>query len=246
MFKVPLIASAIVHATIVAVAVVGGHGPSSSAPSPTVEISLETLASQPAQAAAQVEEAPPVNVAAQVPAHVHSHIHDYPVPVDHDRPHDPSLVHEHTHDHADEQPSASEASAIAVAAPVAAPVFNMVIGPAIAAHGGLTAAHPTPAMSPLAEPMSEGSVNVAARLLTSAPPVYPPAARAAEVEADVVVDLVLDESGRVSEAKILRAAGFDLDKSALEAIRGYRFSPAQKDGRPVRVRMHWTVQFRLR
>jgi TonB family protein len=239
MFKVPLIASAIVHATIVAVAVVGGHGPSSSpAASPSAEITLETLAPQPDPS----EEAPPVNAvapAAAAHAHVHTHTHDYPVPLDHDRPHDPSLVHDHAGARA-----ASEV--VALAAPAAAPVFTIVVGAAAAPHGGLTAAHAEPEIRTASEPVPESSVSVAARLLTSAPPVYPPAARAAEAEADVVVDLVLDEEGRVSEAKVLRAAGYGLDRSALEAIRGYRFSSAQKDGRPVRVRMHWTVQFRLR
>ena len=32
---------------------------------------------------------------------------------------------------------------------------------------------------------------------------------------------------------------------ALNAIRLYRFSPALRAGRPVRVRMRWTIQFRL-
>lgn len=241
MFKVPLIASAIVHATLVAVAVVGGHGPSTSPAASPGEITIETLAPQPAQPDPS-EEAPPVNAVAPAPAahsHVHAHTHDYPVPLDHDRPHDPSLVHDHA--------GASEASeVIAVAAPAAAPVFTMVVGAAAVPHGGLTAAHAEPGIHTAAEPLPESAVSVAAHLLTSAPPVYPPAARAAEAEADVVVDLVLDEEGRVSEAKVLRAAGYGLDRSALEAIRGYRFSPAQKDGHAVRVRMHWTVQFRLR
>ena len=37
-----------------------------------------------------------------------------------------------------------------------------------------------------------------------------------------------------------------VDASALAAIRRYRFSPARVGGQPVRVRMRWSVQFRLR
>jgi outer membrane biosynthesis protein TonB len=41
-------------------------------------------------------------------------------------------------------------------------------------------------------------------------------------------------------------AGYGLDDAAARAIRDYRFSPAIRAGRPVAVRMRWTVQFRLR
>jgi len=45
---------------------------------------------------------------------------------------------------------------------------------------------------------------------------------------------------------VLRPAGYGLDEEAVRAMRAYRFSPARRDGLPVRVRMPWTVQFRLR
>lgn len=235
MFKFPLIASAIVHATIVAVAVVGGHGASTSALAPVVP-TLETIPVDVTQP--EVPPLLPANVDPQAShAHPHSHTHDYPVPASHDdRPHDPSLVHEH------------EVIALpAPAAPQAPPVFSIVVGPAIAPHAGVTSAHGIMGNAePSAQPLAEASVSVAAHLVSSVPPVYPPAARAAEVEADVVLEIVLDDAGRVSDAKVTRTAGYGLDKSALDAIRGYRFSAAQKDDRPVRVRMHWTVQFRLR
>jgi TonB family protein len=254
MFKVPLIASAIVHATIVAVAVVGGHGSGTARVATAVTMPIAILEPIAVDMVTEPVVTPPLPVNTEThptaPAHVHSHTHDYPVPADHDdHPHDPALVHEHAVPHDD----GHEASEV-VALPAPAPVFNIVVGPAIAPRSGLSSSltrEPTTAHGPLAavpstEAVPEAFVNVPARLISSAPPVYPPRARAAEVEADVGVDLVLDAAGVVAEAKVTRAAGYGLDESALAAIRGYRFSPAQKDGRPVRVRMHWTVQFRLR
>jgi outer membrane biosynthesis protein TonB len=47
-------------------------------------------------------------------------------------------------------------------------------------------------------------------------------------------------------ARALTRAGYGLDAAALQGIRGYRFSPAMRAGRPVAVRMRWIVQFRLR
>ncbi|MEO6575623.1 MAG: energy transducer TonB, partial [Polyangiaceae bacterium] len=115
-----------------------------------------------------------------------------------------------------------------------------------APHGGPASTQASVGAAESNQPVPEAAVNVPARLVSSAPPIYPAAARAAEVEADVALELVLDSTGHVADAKVTRSAGYGLDRSALDAIRGYRFSPAQKDGRPVRVRMHWTVQFRLR
>lgn len=93
---------------------------------------------------------------------------------------------------------------------------------------------------------SAAQVGVPARLLASAPLVYPARARAAEIEGDVEVEIVVDTRGRVVDARVARPAGYGLDEAALVAVRGYRFSPASRDGAAVRVRMRWSVQFQLR
>jgi len=60
-----------------------------------------------------------------------------------------------------------------------------------------------------------------------------------------VLELVLSTSGTVDSARVLKGAGHGLDEAAVAGVRNYRFSPATKDGRPVRVRMQYTMQFRL-
>jgi protein TonB len=92
---------------------------------------------------------------------------------------------------------------------------------------------------------SEGDVDAPARLLRTSPLVYPPSARQAQIEIDFPVEIVVDTDGKVAAARPLRRAGYGLDEAAIRAIRAYRFSPAMRGGRPVRVRMRWTVQFRL-
>ena len=94
--------------------------------------------------------------------------------------------------------------------------------------------------------LSEKDVSVPARLTASGPVAYPPEARRAEIEADVPVQILVDRAGRVLEASSLSAHGYGLDEAAVQAIRNWRFSPARRDGHAVRVRMRWTVQFRLR
>jgi len=96
------------------------------------------------------------------------------------------------------------------------------------------------------EVVPEGEVAERAQLVSSGPLLYPAAARRAELEADVALELVVGLDGRVVSARVLRPAGYGLDEEAVRAVGAYLFSPARRDGRPVRVRMPWTVQFRLR
>jgi protein TonB len=95
------------------------------------------------------------------------------------------------------------------------------------------------------DPVDERQVDVGARILSRAPIPYPPSARQAEIEADVPLELVVGSDGRVVEARVLVRRGYGLDEAALDAVQRYRFSPAVRAGRPVRVRMRWTIQFRL-
>jgi TonB family protein len=141
---------------------------------------------------------------------------------------------------------------IAAVTPSAAlPRFSLVVSSMDAGGGGTvgragvaqSSAKAPPA--PASEAPEEPRVSVPASLLSSGRPEYPPDARAAAVEADVPLEIVVDEGGHVVESTLLRRAGHGFDESALRAIRTYRFAPARRDGLPVRVRMRWSVAFRL-
>lgn len=195
---------------------------------------------------------PPQPTAPEPNEHVPTHTHAYPVAPSHDsHPHDESLVHAPVANAAAAPADPPAVIAVAEAA-VAAPSFTIALGTSsqtsrVVASG---AAH-AHASEGTGEPeavdavVPESGVSVAARLLSAALPAYPPSARSEEVEAEVPVEIVVDTTGRVTEAKLLRHAGYGFDESALEAVRRYRFSPAQRRGQAVRVRMRWVVQFRL-
>jgi TonB family protein len=59
----------------------------------------------------------------------------------------------------------------------------------------------------------------------------------------VVLDVVLLEDGTPRIVRILRSLGADADDIAVRAFEQWRFSPAQKDGRPIKVRMNAEVRF---
>jgi TonB family protein len=93
--------------------------------------------------------------------------------------------------------------------------------------------------------LAEESVDTPARLEHGATPNYPSEARAEGVEAEVKLELVVSAAGAVENVRVVRRAGHGLDDAAVLAARQFRFSPAVKQGHAVRVRMSWSVEFRL-
>ena len=74
---------------------------------------------------------------------------------------------------------------------------------------------------------------------------YPEAARREGLEANVKVELLLDDSGAVREVRIVEGAGGGFDEAAQRLARLLAFSPGTRGGRPVAVRYAWTFKFRL-
>jgi len=75
-------------------------------------------------------------------------------------------------------------------------------------------------------------------------PVYPPEAQEARVQGVVILEIVLDEAGKVADARVLRSIPL-LDQAALDAARQWEFSTTTLNGSPVPVIMTVTVQFSL-
>lgn len=76
-------------------------------------------------------------------------------------------------------------------------------------------------------------------------PVYPAALRLTNTTGDVVVDFVVDTTGRVRNAKAIKSAHPGFEKRALEAVRQWVFMPARQNGRLVNTHMQVPVYFRL-
>jgi protein TonB len=76
-------------------------------------------------------------------------------------------------------------------------------------------------------------------------PEYPDLARRAAVEGVVVLEAVVDVSGRVTQVRVLRSVAL-LDAAAIQAVQQWRYTPTQLNGVPVPVLMTVTVRFALR
>jgi protein TonB len=76
-------------------------------------------------------------------------------------------------------------------------------------------------------------------------PKYPPDAVAAGISGTVLAEIVINESGNVTDAKVVRSIPL-LDDAALQAVRHWHFEPTVVNGQGVPVRMVVTVNFTTR
>jgi protein TonB len=76
-------------------------------------------------------------------------------------------------------------------------------------------------------------------------PVYPASLRKARVEGVVALVFVLNEEGRVEDARVESSSHAEFEAPALEAIRKWRFRPGQKEGKSVKTFLRLPIRFRL-
>jgi len=75
-------------------------------------------------------------------------------------------------------------------------------------------------------------------------PEYPEIARLSRVEGTVILEAVLDVTGRVQSVRVLKSVAL-LDDAAIRAVRQWRYTPTELNGVPVQVLMTITVNFQL-
>lgn len=141
---------------------------------------------------------------------------------------------------------------VAMATEEAVPHFTLASSSELSGAGDIArVAAYAPAATRVAQvddstPLAEQAVDVPARLVRGVVPTYPPVAQADNVEDDVKLEMIVSREGVVESVRPLGNSGYGLDEAAARAARNFRFAPAIKNGRPVRVRVGWTVEFRLR
>ena len=125
----------------------------------------------------------------------------------------------------------------------------MIVGtesgpPSFSGRVGVIENVPPPPPPPVAPIHLHSGMRVPVKTVHVAP-VFPSIARSAQVQGVVILEAVLDASGRVESVRVLRSIPL-LDQEAVEAVRQWRFTPALLNGEPVPVVMTVTVNFTLR
>ncbi|HEY0946087.1 MAG TPA: energy transducer TonB [Opitutaceae bacterium] len=69
------------------------------------------------------------------------------------------------------------------------------------------------------------------------PPKYPPDLRREGVSGACSVTIVIDTQGAVIDAEVAKASHEGFKQPSLDAIKQWKFKPAQKDGKTVKVRV---------
>jgi len=143
-------------------------------------------------------------------------------------------------------PDATPGEAARPAAPGGGAATNS--GGAAAAHAGGTGTAAEDAPDGLADlPVAAGGEVVRPEVIESSrvAPVYPAEAVRARLEGLVVLKVVVDERGRVGDIEVVRGLGHGLDEAAVAAVRRWRFRPATRNGRPIKVFHVIPFDFRL-
>lgn len=98
--------------------------------------------------------------------------------------------------------------------------------------------------SSLPTPTDEYLVSEMPVVLTEIRPVHPKEAKDKKIQGSVSMDVLIDEQGLVRQVRIIE--GDEVFRSgALEAMKKFRFRPAKVDGKPVAVRIRYSLKFNL-
>jgi TonB family protein len=87
--------------------------------------------------------------------------------------------------------------------------------------------------------------DVPPRVITSRMPEYPPGWRRANIAGPVIVQFSIEADGSVSNPSVRDSPSPELAAICLHAILRWKFSPATRDGVPVRVQAQQQFEFKL-
>jgi eukaryotic-like serine/threonine-protein kinase len=111
---------------------------------------------------------------------------------------------------------------------------------------GVTSAPPatlSPSWVTVGELVSLDDTVASPRRISGTPPPYPEIARRMKMLGAVRVEMIVDENGVPQDLRVSESAGPVLDQAVLDAVRGWRYDPARKNGVKVKVRWHERQSF---
>ena len=95
-----------------------------------------------------------------------------------------------------------------------------------------------------AVPLPIGGDVKPARLIFSVPPSYPMLAKSQHVSGNVLVDALIDATGRVTSMSVVSGPTL-LHQAAMDALKQWKYQPASLDGKAVPMHLAVTIRFRL-
>ena len=96
---------------------------------------------------------------------------------------------------------------------------------------------------PVSEAIPIAQLDLKPRIVKQTAPQYPAAMFKEKVSGEVLVEFVIDATGRVVNAKVRRSTHPEFELPSLQAIQQWQFAPGGKSGRPVNTRVTQLLQF---
>ena len=157
------------------------------------------------------------------------------------------VVHQASSKPAPAQPKVSVRTETPVDVPAPDVKVDFAVNPMIDVGLAVPAMPTVASMAPAAPTaFSLNEVDNEPGLLFSPNPIYPYAAKRAKKEGTVTVRLVIDPEGRVLKAELMPGPENDtFGKATLQAVKRWRFKPAEKNGRRVMCWVEVPVEFKL-
>lgn len=126
-----------------------------------------------------------------------------------------------------------------------APLWHLAVAMLLPVLGvGATAALSQP-MAQADPPYRVGDDISRPEIISATKPVYTELARKARVTGTVILEAIIDEQGNVVNTRVLKGQPMGLDQAAVDAVQTWKFKPAMKAGKPVKVYYVLTVNFQV-
>jgi protein TonB len=114
----------------------------------------------------------------------------------------------------------------------------------IPGQGMVAAVAPPPPKPTAPQRVKQGGNVTAASIITQTRPLYPPLARQARIQGNVVLHAIIDKDGKVAQLEVISGHPL-LVQAALDAVKQWRYKPTQLNGDPVEVDTTITVTFTM-
>jgi protein TonB len=105
--------------------------------------------------------------------------------------------------------------------------------------------HPDGIGIPSAAPVGITALDNPPRTRSQVAPVYPNEVKVEGKGGEVLIEFIVDETGRVLDAHVVKSSDPRFESATLRAVAKWRFEPGKSNGRPVRFRMVAPVVFSL-
>jgi len=126
-------------------------------------------------------------------------------------------------------------------------VYSSNIGVPDASPIGIGTQAPTSASAPdLTGPLHIGNGVKSPIVLHRVEPIYPPLALRAHMSGTVVLECIIDKSGRIRDAHVETSSFGAFDQPAIDAVRQWLFAPGTLNGQAVDTIFQLTVRFQVK